>query len=256
MIGLLRSEWIKTSSTRSPYWLLAIALALSLFFAFLVARFLTSDDPNGVMIDPGSAEAIWSALEGYTLFGVLLIWIVGIISVTGEYRFGTVRPAFLAEPTRWRTMLAKALFNVALAAGAAFVILVASLALAEVVKTTGDLDPFSSAGMDALWRLPVYTAIGMFAALGLGYLMRNSAGAIVVLLLWSTVVENLSSLIPRFGPDIAEWMPFANGEYWMKQGVMSGTYIEWSETTGLLLYIGVAAAIFLAGAASTQFRDA
>ena len=256
MIGLLRSEWIKTTSTRSPYWLLAIALGLSLLFAFLVARFLTSDDPNAGFIDPASAEAVWSTLEGYTLFSVLLIWIVGIISVTGEYRFGTVRPTFLAEPTRWQAILAKALFNVVLAALAAFVIVLLSLALAEIVKATDSFDPFAETGMAALWRAPVYTAIGMLAAIGLGYLMRNSAGAIVVILLWATVIENLTALIPRFGQDIAEWMPFSNGEYWMKEGVLSGSNIDWSQGTGLILFLGVAVALFVAGLVSTLYRDA
>lgn len=256
MIGLLRSEWIKTTSTRSPYWLLGIALALSLFFAYLVARFLTADESGEAMIPPDSPETVWSVLDGYTLFSVLLIWIVGVIGVTGEYRFGTVRPTFLAEPTRWKAILAKAVFFMFLAALAAFLVILASLALAQGVAVADEFDGFSETGMAALWRGPVYTAIGMLAALGLGYLMRNSAGAIVVILLWQTVVENLISLIPRFGTDIAEWMPFANGAYWMKQGVLSGQNIEWSETTGLIVFLGVSVALFVAGAASAMFRDA
>src|SRR5690606_1316615 len=55
-------------------------------------------------------------------------------------------------------------------------------------------------------------------AVAVGVLVRQSAGAITLLLLYSLLVESLVLLIPDFGDDIHQWMPFVNAQHFLTAG--------------------------------------
>ena len=46
--------------------------------------------------------------------------------------------------------------------------------------------------------------------MGVGTLIRQSAGAISLLLLWPLVIESMATLIPKVGKYISEFGPFNN----------------------------------------------
>ena len=50
--------------------------------------------------------------------------------------------------------------------------------------------------------------IAAVIALAVGTLIRQSAGAITIILVWPLLLENLVRLIPKVGDDISNWMPF------------------------------------------------
>ena len=58
------------------------------------------------------------------------------------------------------------------------------------------------AGVGVLYAL----AAGM--AVAVGVLVRHSAGAIALLLIYALAGESLISLIPTVGPNIHKWLPF------------------------------------------------
>jgi ABC-2 type transport system permease protein len=45
-------------------------------------------------------------------------------------------------------------------------------------------------------------------ALAVGILVRHTAGAVSIVLVWSLVAENLVELIPGVAPDVSRWLPF------------------------------------------------
>ena len=66
----------------------------------------------------------------------------------------------------------------------------------------------------AEWRLMfgqafVYALSAIFA-IAIGILIRQSAGAIAILILWPLLVESLLPLIPKIGDDLQKWTPFTN----------------------------------------------
>src|SRR5688572_2377881 len=99
MNSLIRSEYRKLVSTRSFYWLTAGVVALSVIAVASVS---------------GQSEAEWARELGEQqfiflgTFTKLLLIVLGIRAVTDEYRFGTVLPTFVAQPVRWRVVVAKA----------------------------------------------------------------------------------------------------------------------------------------------------
>ena len=74
----------------------------------------------------------------------------------------------------------------------------------------------------AEWRLMfgqgLVFALSAIFAIAVGILIRQSAGAIAILILWPLLVENLLPLIPKVGDDLQKWTPFTNGEPVPQQG--------------------------------------
>ena len=52
-------------------------------------------------------------------------------------------------------------------------------------------------------------AVAAVIAVSIGTLVRQSAGAIALLLLWPLLIEALFTLIPTVGPKVGPWLPFA-----------------------------------------------
>jgi ABC-2 type transport system permease protein len=105
-----RMEWIKLRSLRSTWWVLALTVAGAIGIAVAV----------GVNTEDAAADLTNNALAGIAL-GLLLVGVLGVLAMTGEYTSGTIRATLAAVPNRPLVLAAKAaVFGaVALAAGEA-----------------------------------------------------------------------------------------------------------------------------------------
>jgi hypothetical protein len=105
-----RMEWIKLRSLRSTWWVLAATVAGAAAIAVAV----------GVNTEDAAADLTNNALAGISL-GLLLVGVLGVLVMTGEYGSGTIRATLAAIPNRPLVLAAKAaVFGaVALAAGEA-----------------------------------------------------------------------------------------------------------------------------------------
>ena len=92
---LLNVERIKLFSTRSPYWCLVAIAVAALGFATLFG-----------LIDEGRAAIPYLVLRGTNL-GMSIFMVLAALSITTEYRFGTIRNTFLAAPRRPAVLPAK-----------------------------------------------------------------------------------------------------------------------------------------------------
>src|SRR5262245_11248101 len=122
MIAQLRSETYKWVTTRTTISVLAgmvalIAAAILVHaYGLPVARLDTGEQQRGILIDVGvNLGALFSAL-------------LGVLSITSEFRTGTIRPTLLARPRRGLVLAAKVLCS--LAAGAVAGVLAAATAAA------------------------------------------------------------------------------------------------------------------------------
>jgi ABC-type transport system involved in multi-copper enzyme maturation permease subunit len=94
-----RSELLKIRSTRTTLGLLLTMIALVLLFG-LLGGLLTK--ANG--LDEAGEQRDQLGIGGIaTIFAAL----AGVLVVTSEYRFGTIRPTFVFTPRRWRVVGAK-----------------------------------------------------------------------------------------------------------------------------------------------------
>lgn len=201
-VKLLAVERIKLLSTRSPYWCLASILVAALLFALLM----------GLITVNGQQFASTGTSQAGMNLGMMVFMVLAALSATTEYRFGTIRTTFLAAPNRTAVLAAKTVVVMLLGAGIAAVSAFAAFFLTKILAA-------DSSGMlletGAQWRFvagsaAIYPIAGVIA-IAIGTLIRQSAGAISLLLVWGMLLEGLISIIPRFGTDVGPWLPFTAG---------------------------------------------
>lgn len=116
MIPDLHAEWGKLCSLRSPWACLLAAVLLVPGTAYTLANNVTYDidqgrAPAGLSTPP--LEILGSSLQ----FGLAMFIAFAMLAITSEYVTGSVRSTLLAQPRRWRVLLAKtAVVTVAAAA--------------------------------------------------------------------------------------------------------------------------------------------
>lgn len=195
---LLAVERIKLFTTRSPWWCALVALALTIGFASLMMG--TSDDTE-------FGATVAATQFGYS-FGMSVVMVLAALSVTTEYRFSTIRTTFQAVPNRVAVLLAKAVVVATLALVIGELSAFGSWGVSRLIKPNADLALDSTADWINVAGVGVVYALAALIAVAVGILVRHSAGAIALLMIYSLAVESLIQLIPNVGPDIFKWLPF------------------------------------------------
>jgi ABC-2 type transport system permease protein len=198
VIAQARAELVKIRSTRTTLGIVLGMLALILLFS-LLSGLLTkpaslgrAEDQSG-LLSVGSLAGVFSALAGVML-------------VTSEYRFGTIRPTFLFTPRRSRVIAAK--LAAGLLAGIAFGVVGEALGFAIGYATLAGrgIDYALNADQTTLLLLGTLAGVALWGALGVGIgtIVRNQVGAIISVLAWGFVVENL---LFAFVPSVGRFAP-------------------------------------------------
>ncbi len=172
---VLRSEFCKLRSLRSTAWMLAAAVAFNVGLAALVAVVLPEHLKENL-------DAVRISLGGLHL-SQIAIGVLGVLVVTSEYDTGTIRVTLAAVPRRRLVLAAKAVVfaAVALVVGivgsfAAYFVFRAFLSDAALRSSLGDPGVLRAVTGGGLYL----TVLGLFG-LGLGAILRSSAGAIAAL---------------------------------------------------------------------------
>ncbi|WAL65681.1 ABC transporter permease [Amycolatopsis cynarae] len=195
---LLAVERIKLFTTRSPWWCALTTLVLTIGFAALVV---------GNANDVEFSATVASTQFGYG-FGMAVIMVLAALSVTTEYRFNTIRTTFQAVPNRTSALLAKTTVVAVLALVIGEISAFGSWGVGRLLKPHAHLALDSTAAWINVAGVGVVYAFAAVIAVAVGIMLRHSAGAIALLLIYSLAVESLVKLIPTIGPDIYRWMPF------------------------------------------------
>jgi ABC-2 type transport system permease protein len=83
-----------------------------------------------------------------------------------------------------------------------------SWALAKLLSPNVELALNNVTDWTSVAGVGVVFAFAAVMALAVGILIRQSAGALSLLLVYTLAVEQLVRLIPKVGADIYEWLPF------------------------------------------------
>jgi hypothetical protein len=177
-----RLEWIKLTSQRYPKWILAVRMVGMVGIAVLTGHFAPKNPGQGY--DP-----VNNSLAGLAL-AQLVIGVLGVLVVTSEYSSGLIRNTLAAVPNRRLVLTAKAavLTTVALVLGeiSAFASYAAMrLSLPAGLQHPGLAHPglaHPGLGQPGVLRAVilagVYLGLVSLMGIGLGAIIRNSAGAI------------------------------------------------------------------------------
>jgi ABC-2 type transport system permease protein len=203
LAAVLRSEWIKVTTVRTNKTLFAAAAVVGLLTSWATALFLE----DHVLI--ASEVAI-----GATALTAVLASIAGILLFSAEAQHGTLAGALTAQPARWPVVAGKAV----VATGLGLALGVIGLLSGFAGALAGGLELGDTSGVPSmvLWAL-LYTCGSAVLGLGVGMVVRHSAGAVSGLLVWWLVVEGL---IVQFAPGEVVWfVPFDTG--WRSLGIES-----------------------------------
>ncbi|WP_026421727.1 ABC transporter permease [Actinokineospora inagensis] len=200
-MSLLTAERIKLLSTRSPWWCGLLAIVLPVGFTVLLATQVNPTNAPGFEFTP-------AATQGTASLGRAVVMVLAALAVTSEYRFGTIRSTFQAAPQRVAALLAKSAVVVVLTAVIGAVVGFGSWAVFRALHSGPDLDLVTAADWRSVAGEVLVFALTGALALGVGILVRQTAGAVAILLVYALLVEGLIGVIPKVGRDIQHWMPF------------------------------------------------
>ncbi len=194
----IKSEWIKLRSLRSTFWSFltagAFVIGLGLLFASVEAHNLNGANTIG----PGF-DVTQVTLRGAFL-AQLAIGVLGVMAVTGEYSTGMIRATMSAVPRRLPVLWAK----LAVFAATVFVLMGISVLIAfeigqAVLANTHHSATLSSPGaLRAVIGTALYLSVLALLAIGLGFLIRNTAGAIAALFGLLLVLPILAASAARY----------------------------------------------------------
>jgi len=169
----VRAEWIKFWTLRSTWITSFITIALTVLFgAGLAAAFGQSEQHQDM-----AKNLITSGLT----FGQIVVAVLGALIITGEYSSGQIRSSLAASPRRGRLLVSKAvvLTIVAFILGSVSVFLSWAISKPFLGEHAGSLTDSHYAGH--IWGSGlVFVGIALMA-LGIGFLLRSTAGTITVI---------------------------------------------------------------------------
>jgi ABC-2 type transport system permease protein len=217
-------ELRKMLDTRSGFWLMigiaaAGVLATAAVIAFAGSEDLTYDSFAGAIGVPMT----------------ILLPVLAVLSVTGEWSQRAGLTTFTLVPHRGRVIRAKMVVTVLVG--------LASMALALGIGAIGNVVGTGLMGQDTVWNLsPTAIAyivgadlIGMIVGFMLGVVMRNSAAAIVSYFTYWFVVPTLSMVLAAnqgWFEKAQGWVDFSFNQNRMYDGGFTGH--DWAQfaTTG------------------------
>ncbi|HVU93155.1 MAG TPA: ABC transporter permease [Jatrophihabitans sp.] len=187
MIRLVEAEFLKLRTTQVWFWLLLAAVAIS---ALLVIGPIASGDVhNGRDV----ADMFGSAALAY-----VVLFVLGVLGVTTEFRYQTITPTVLQTPSRWALVTAKMITYALTGVAFAVVCLAVQLAIAVPWLSADGVD--YSLGSDGIPHalIGVFVVLALFGivGLGIGALIRNQIVAVSIGVIFLLVLENIFLAIP------------------------------------------------------------
>jgi len=209
---VVRSEWTKLRSLPSTAWSLLAAVVLVVVFGALYSLLRVTRPPH----DPASLASFdpTAVSLGGVRLAELAVGVLGVLLVTGEYATGMIRTSLTAVPARlpvlWGKAIVFAITTLTLclpAAFAAFLVGQSILASEHLDTTLGQPGTARAVLGSALYL----TAVGLLG-LGLGALLRNTAGGIAALFGAQFGLQIVAGLLPETWSDqVTRYLPAPAG---------------------------------------------
>jgi hypothetical protein len=184
MTHLIRTEWLKLATTRSPWAVIAGLLALSaLITPFAMAeigqgnRSATADAREALAIGPGFITA-------------LALLILGALAATGEYRHRTAISTYLITPRRGRILAAKLVAHATFGAVVAGLGVAIAFPIVLVMARNDGVQVATAAHLTGIaFAIVAVGALASVCGVAAGSILRHQTAAILVILIWTLLVE-------------------------------------------------------------------
>ncbi len=212
-LAVARSEWTKLHTVRSTLWALAFTVVSTIGLGALLTWLEVSRWDHRSPAEVAGFDPLLYSLAGINL-AQLSIGVLGVLVMTSEYATGGISVTLCATPQRRLLLAAKVV---------TFGVVVAVVALASCMTAFLVCQPLLASHLPglALADLGVLRAVIGGAghliligaiAVGVGAILRRTAGAIAVLFAVLLVVPGLMALLPSpWNNDLTKYLPSSAG---------------------------------------------
>ena len=239
MKALMVSEWRKLRTTKTA-WLLGAAMmviAVITAFAAMSGEFAAGRP----LFNP--------IVRDMPVFVGLFVLVLGLRSVTDEFRYGTITPTVLATPSRGRVVVAKAIVTGLV--GMAFAVIAQVIAIGVTVILATSKGPVTVEGSLLTSLLIGAAASGAFTAVlgvGVGAVVKHQLAAVVGGVAWFLIAEDLVAGILK---GAGKWLP-ARASHGLSQVAKEGL-LRWE--TAVAVFAVYAVLAVMAGMIVMRRRD-
>jgi len=210
---VLRSEWTKLRTLPSALWTLLSAVVLVIGFGVLYSLLREARPPQGAAAIR-SFDPVAISLSGVQL-AQIAVGVLGVLVITSEYATGLIRTSLAAVPGRlpmlWGKAATLAAATIAVSLPAVFAAVVAGqsiLGRRHLAAPLGQPDLTR-----AILGSALYLALAALLGLGLGTLLRSTAGGISALFGLLFGVQIAAGLLPgHWAQEVAKYLPAAAGQ--------------------------------------------
>ena len=252
--NLLASEWTKIRSVRSTYWTLVAAAATIIGLSAIICAVFVAQFANLTAEDKAGFDAASASLTGGIL-GQFAIAVLGVLVITGEYASGMIRTTFAAVPKRLPVLAAKVAVFGAVTLAATTTACFIAFYIGQAILSAKDMG-VSLGTPDALRTVVgtgLYLTILGLLSLGLGALLRKTAGAISAVVGILFVLPVLASFLPSSLEGIQKYLPSNAGQVIISPTGATDSLTPW---VGLGVFALYAVAALGAAAFMLVHRDA
>jgi ABC-2 type transport system permease protein len=254
--NVVRSEWTKLWSLRSTRWSLLATVICMAGLGPLIAAVQMSRWSQLDAHDLARFDSIDIGVSGYHL-AQLAVGVLGVLVITGEYTTGMIRSSFMAVPKRLPVLWAKLGVFSAVAFVATLVTSFVSFFVVQAIVTQHHRqqslsDPHA---LRAVIGVALFLTVLGALAVGLGALVRNTAGGIAAFVFLLFVLPGITAILPHSTSDaINPYLPLNAGTTVATSTFDPGPHL--ATWTGFAVFCGYTAAIIAAAGIALRRRDA
>lgn len=252
-----RAEWLKLRTVRSTTWALLALAGISVLFSALAAW---ESETEG----PGDNDLVLDSLIGI-LFGQIAAAVLGVLVITSEYSSGLIRTTLAAVPRRRAVLAAKTTVVAVVVAVVGLATSLTCFFVAQALFRSNGFNPDNGYPVASLGDGPtlravvgsaIYLSLLAVFGLGIGAVLRHTAGALtaVLALLFAPVIA--LSFLPESVADVVERSALIAAGLSIQQTVDRPGTIPLGPWEGLGVVSAYAAVALLAGMWLITRRDA
>lgn len=202
----VHTEWVKLRSLRSTWYTLACLVAVGLGMTALA---MGRAGEQYTAAEQASWDPTQRSLTAY-LVAQLIIGVLGVLVVTSEYATGLLRTSLAVTPRRNRLLAAKVLVATAVAVVAGQALMFATFLLGQALLAAQGVPHAELGGPGVLSAVVgggLYLAAIAVLAIGLGTILRATAGAITALVGIVFLVPAFAGLFPAWFQGLLDFWP-------------------------------------------------
>jgi ABC-type transport system involved in multi-copper enzyme maturation permease subunit len=253
---VLRSEWTKLWSLRSTRWSLLAAFISMAGLGVLIAAVQMGRwdqlDPH----DRLTYDSINVGVAGWHL-AQLAIGVLGVLVITGEYTTGMIRSSLMAVPRRLPVLWAKLIVFAAVTFVLMLIAALISFVSVQAIVTQHHVQhSLSSPGaLRTVLGAALYLTVLSMLCLGIGTILRNTAGGIATFVALLFVLPGISAILPAsVNNSISPYLPLNAGTTVASHTFDNSHHLGvW---TGFAVFCGYALVAIVGGAVTMMRRDA